>query len=311
MSSNLIRPVGLAVLGLVAWSSSARAGVTITNGDARLGFADSAPAFETPAFGNGELRFNGPSSGDYLNKYTWYVRGQGSNTPFSWPVTPTQSPSGSTVPDAVRLSYANAGIGPIGSAWWNATVDMSLTDGASANQGNALTTVRFSASTSNSASRTFQIFCYFDPDVHPAGSDSGESVAATRSGSLVNAQFTTTTSTDVVNVIATGNPTIVQVGEASNTISGTPLRNIVGASTSNPMSASTDLIQSPTPMNVGGFINGSAIGLQWTVTLAPGQSAQELQFAIGVNQLAVLPEPTSIMATLGAGALVLRRRRCA
>lgn len=309
MSSHLLRPVGLAVLGCVALTSYARAGVTITNGDARLGFADSAPAFETPAFGNGELRFNGTGSPDYLNKYTWYVRGQGSNTPFSWPVTPTQSPSGSTVANAVRLNYANAGIGPIGSAWWNATVDMSLTDGASANQGNALTTVRFSASTSNTTSRTFQIFCYFDPDVHPAGADSGESVAATRSGSLVDAQFTTTSSSDVVNVVATGNPTIVQVGQASNTISGTPLRNIVGASTSNPMSAITDLVQSPSPMNVGGFTNGSAIGLQWTVTLAPGQSAQELQFAIGVNQLAVLPEPASMIAAIGAGAIALRRRR--
>lgn len=309
MKYPLPRTVCLAALGLIASASSARAGVAITNGDARLGFSDSSSAFETVAFGNGELRFNGPGSGDYLNKYTWYVRGQGSTTPFSWPVSPTQSPSGGTVPNAVRLNYANAGNGPIGSAWWNATIDMSLTDGASANQGNALTTVRFSAATSNSASRTFQIFCYFDPDVHPSGSDSGETVAATRAGSLLNAQFSTTTSADVVNVVATGNPTIVQVGEASNTISGTPLRNIVGGSTSNPMNALTDLVQSPTPMTVGGFTNGSAIGLQWTVTLAPGQSAQELQFAVGVNQLAVLPEPTSMIAGIGAGALALRRRR--
>jgi hypothetical protein len=220
----------------------------------------------------------------------------------------------------MNFDWVNAGTGPGRDIFsvppfnfhrWDANLDVSVTDGVTPGSGQILSRLRFKANADNGQPKNFKVFFYVDPlvNVTASPSNNGELLSATRSAAGVSASWTQPGTTDVVNLLATGSsPFAVQLGEGSNTTSGTPLRNIVQGNTSTPMTALTDLVENTPTLTYTSGPLGAGMGIEWSFTLNPGQSSPELFVALAYNQTPVIPEPATLGAIAAGAVLMLRRR---
>jgi hypothetical protein len=155
----------------------------------------------------------------------------------------------------------------------------------------------FKANAGNATAQTYQLFMVFDGNV--VGGGSGETITSTNAGGIITGAFTDS-GTGVINFALTGNPTIFQAGREGTSVTGTPLRNVAGTS-STLVNTNLTASSSFTDATFGG-----AIAAQWTLTLGPNDPAKVIDFLVAVNQ--PIPEPTSLLA-LSSAALLMRRRR--
>ncbi len=276
----------LAIALVAAVPSAALAGGTITNGTATLQFTGN-PIFSS-TFGDVSLSFPGIS--DQQSRYTWYYRnGPNTNRIFSSLDTPIENYSGNTA----TITYTNAGAGPSGQARFNAQFIITLTSSAT---GMAMvnTTLTFTAAAANTTTQTFNLFNIIGFDL---GANGQADTYRVTDPSGVTGTVTDTVTSNFVNFQAPGAARYeLNTGSALNTDATSSTTNFsTPAGTSSPDFSSA---------------NGGA-GFQFTLTLAPGQSATIIT-AYALNQaIAPIPEP-STWALLGFGALGLlanQRRR--
>jgi hypothetical protein len=232
----------------MAFSAHAFAGGTITNGTATLQFVGN-PIFSAP---NGDANLTFPGVLDQQSRYTWYYRtAVGTNNIFSALDTPVESYSGNTA----TITYTNAGPGVAGVARFDAKFTITLNSSAS---GVCVvnTTLVFTASASNTSTQTFSLFHIigFDlaangqPDVYHVINSSGVSGSISDTGSSNFVQFRGDNATRYE----------FNLGSTLNSEAGSGLNNFAtGAGT--------------TASDFSSSIGGA--GMQFTRTLAPGQSA--------------------------------------
>lgn len=272
---------GASALAMVV--SAASANFSITNGNAVFEYVGSnSNPFSNSSINTYNFRPDGGATTDHVFYYNWGYRvPSSSNTGMSVLVSPTISnPDASTV----VLTMNNNGQGPLGQARFDSSVTMQIVDGAAPGAATILSTLNVTAATSNTGPVTYQFFHVNDVD------------------------FNGTASNDVYNIT---NPlgvdgTVIDSALSSPAVSG--LYNGAGASLFQLGASSTmrGIINGSSIANLNGtstFSGDGAYGFQWTVTLAPGESASF------TTSFTTIPAPSAIgLLALGAPAAFRRRR---
>jgi len=171
--SNRVLVFGAALV--VSSGLALAGGGTITSGDASMTFLGGPSIFSAP-FGDVEMKTDAGAV-DVMNKYSFSYRTQNNNQNnlMSLFDTPTESYTG----NQAKISYRNAGVGPIGeptTGRFDADFTITLEDGASAGSARVTSTVRFkNVSTTR---QTFQLFhiANFDLDITSPADDSGSTL---------------------------------------------------------------------------------------------------------------------------------------
>lgn len=267
-----MKSYSLAVAAFAATAGTALA-ATISTGTASYTWIDPWSGSTT---GNGTF-ITGSGISDQLFKNTWYYRTQGNNQNrvFSSIDSPTVSTSG----DTATISYSNAGPGVAGLERFNAVFTVKIVQVASG-QARVDTRLRFTASAANTSTRTYQIFNLVDLDLI-----GGSNAIAIQPGNEL-ARYSTSSN---VGWHAGYGATRWTTGSGSN------VQSAIGSGSNNLSSSAL-----ATTADV-------ASAFQWTLTLAPGQSADiYASFAINTN---AVPAPGSLVLAGLGGLLAARRRR--
>jgi hypothetical protein len=297
-------PALLAVAPAFWVAAPALAQGTISSGTTYLQFVGTP--FSTGS-GNGNLFFGSTSAfaTDELFHYGWaYNQGAStSNRPFSSLDTPTQTYVG----NVATLNWINAGAGSSGTARWNATLTITLTEllptpgGSVPGQARVDAALSFTSNAANTGNVTFNVFNDVDLDIigTATGNAAGDtyrvldaSVATGIAGRAFDGSGSNFAEFSGAGAqryeFATGSSLRTKLGYASGTGTGS-LATAAGTTAAD--WASTD----------------GAVAFQWTKTLAPGQT-MSLNSSFTINApVAVVPEPAA-WALMLVGLLALRRR---
>ncbi|MEO0482769.1 MAG: GC-type dockerin domain-anchored protein [Planctomycetota bacterium] len=232
-----------ATAGVIATTSAlALAGGTLTSGDATFDLLFS-PVFNAP-FGDANLI---PDAGgtDELSKFTWYYRTPNNNQNrfFSSLDTPTESYVG----DTATIGYTNAGPGVAGFERFDADFTVRLEDGPGAGAARVITDLV--VTNVSMQTNTFQFFHLVDMDLSQTVSDD-TAVNVSPLGSINRAEDPGS----FAEHIGLG-------ADRFEVNAGSVLRNKLDGGSFN---LNNDL---------NPFTGDAASAFQWTLTLAPGESA--------------------------------------
>ncbi len=252
-----------------------------TSGNARVDLLESGPVslaapYQIRASGDANFYTDGPNfSADWLYKYTWYYRTTRNNEALSWPSNPVRGGDGT---GTLGLVYDDAGYDFLGVARFDSDVFTDIIDSATPGRAAMITRVNFASSAANTATQTFRLFAYLDPTVVGTGTERIDAVRQTNND--VGATVSKPGNSNFIKVHASGNPTFAQAGDDRTTIGGTPLHAITGGNLTT-SSANTNLQNQLTFNSASPY--GAAIGFQWNLTLAPGETASEIRLGFATN----------------------------
>jgi hypothetical protein len=281
------RRVLLAALLTAAVSVSARAGGTITDGDASHQFIGN-PIFSING-GESNLLFTPVGGGgfDATFQFGWFYRtpANNQNRLFSSLDTPAESYVG----NRATAAYVNAGPLPAGFERFNAGFSIWLVDGSTVNQGIVEQRVVFQAATANTGPVTYQVFHIVDTDL--AGTISND-VATAADAAYVRVRVADGSTPDALDSYALG-----AARYELNT--GTVLRGKLNGGNQN-LATASGTAAAPLTGDV-------AFAYQWTLTLNPGEK-RVLVTKMGLNRPACradfdnsgTKQPADIFAFLNA-----------
>lgn len=203
-----------------------------------------------------------------------------------------------------RYDYTNLGTALGG--LFNASITTTLTNGGTGANGNPalnlLSTIVLT-NPSTTATRTINFYNLVSPNVSSFGNDDLITQVAGSGGTRFNAGESSSTNFVDINGFTNNR---WQIGVNSTNTGST--NNVPGLFTNvsgSGGSATLNLSNNNTGATASNIL-GQSVGLQWTIVLAPGQSAT-LYSAIGINQAAV-PAPAAA-GLLGLGLAAAGRRR--
>jgi hypothetical protein len=239
-------------------ASTATAQVNLVSGDAQLTLLQNLPLGSVFAISTGDANLKTDTNApDTLAKLTWYYRTPGNN--INRPFGDLDNPVIATSGNRTTFTYTNAGPGVSGQERFNAVFTITLQDQPTAGKVVLDQRLRFTASPTNTAPRTYQVFFLLDPDLAGtvgANSSTNDTVAATNS-SFVRVGFSETPAQDTADLFAV-DATRFQID------TGTNLRARLNGGSADLLSANGATV-APVNGDVGA-------AFQWTLTLAPGES---------------------------------------
>lgn len=261
------------------------AAFSITNGNATFStsLANSNP-FSNSNLNTYDFRPEGGTSTDQVFYYNWGYRVPlGSNTGMSNLVAPT---IGNPDAQTIVLDMPNNGPGAVGQNRFDSKVTIRITDGAAPGEARLDSTLQVTSLASNTGPVTYQFFHVVDSDFNGTAGNDVYSITnpAGVDGTVVDSLLSVPA---VRGEYSGAGANLYQVGAS------TTMRGIINGA------ASTNL------NNTGTFAGDGAYGFQWTVTLAPGESA-----TFSSSFQTVVPEPATCgLLIVAAAPLALRRRR--
>jgi hypothetical protein len=264
-------------------------GATITNGNASLNILDTVFSNNS---GNGtllaetpQLFGSGPAGqNDQLFQYTWYYRQPTLTTRF---FSSLDTPVVSSVGDTMTITYTNAGAGVAGFARMNAQFTIKLVDGSSPNSLRVDTSLVFQSHPGNATTQTFQLFNLLDLDLYPTVTN--DTIAVLDNNGVTTRQ--TDPGGSIAEYMALG-------ANRYQLAAGSTLRTAMNGGSNNFATAAGT--------SATNFAGDAAVGAQWTLTLAPGES-RTIRQSFTINQ--IVPEPSSLGLLVPAGMLLARRRK--
>ena len=243
MAQQLIRSGAVAAIAMAGLAGLTYAGGAIADGDAVMIF-QGIPPFSM-ATGDSTL-FTDSTLVDESYKYSWYYRTAGNNTNrlFSSLNTPTENYR----ENEATFVWTDAGPGVEGQERFDAKLIVRLYDGPRPHAVRVEHTLEFKSH--SNTTQTFQVFNIVDLDLEATASNDTVQIA---DSSRVLARQKDTSTNAYSEIVGTG-ATRFEVG------TGTALRNKLNSGSAN-------------LSNAVGPVNGdAAAAMQWTLTLAPGET---------------------------------------
>jgi hypothetical protein len=271
-----------AALALAAQGALAAFSITDGNATFSTSLANTNP-FSNSSLNTYDFRPEGGTSTDQVFYYNWGYRVPlGSNTGMSHLVAPSISN-----PDAqtIVLDMPNNGPGAVGQNRFDSRVTIRITDGALPGEARLDSTLQVTSLTSNTGPVTYQFFHVVDVDFNGTA---GNDVYNITNPSGVDGTVTDSalTAPAVLGEYSGLGANLFQLGSSST------MRAIINGSSAASLNGTAT------------FSGDGAYGFQWTVTLAPGESA-----TFSSSFRTVVPEPAAIGLFAAAAPILLRRRR--
>jgi hypothetical protein len=269
------------LVGVAGVAAGAMAGGgTLVDGDASLQLI--GPTVFQSNLGDANMT-TAPGTVDQLYKFTWYYRtaNNNQNSYFSKIDTPSEVYAG----NHATISYRNAGPGVAGFERFDADISVTLADGDAPGRAGVVSSLVFK-NVSNQAN-TFQLFSLVDMDIGGVN-NAANNIVELVDPAAIRARISDKNSDNYGEVYGSS-PSRFEIG------SGSTLRSKLTG-------GSFDLDNDPT-IDSGDV----AVGYQWSVTLAPGESVT-LWTGFAFNQTAV-PAPGSVVLAGIVGLTGSRRRR--